>query len=64
MNWLKAFERVLRVLRQQQMGMAELYETGRVPYSFGRNTDEPSDTLSHRRGWPYKQCGLIATPFR
>lgn len=62
-TWVQAVELVLDTFDAQMKGTAE--EGGNPPYLFQRTTSQPTDSLSHGRGWPAASgTGMIKTGFR
>ena len=58
-NWKKGVESTLRVFKEQQR------KTGNGPYSFQRNTTNPTDSLPMAGyGFPVNPVGLICSAFR
>lgn len=60
--WPDALRTILRVFKDQQASSEE--ESVSPFYMFQRLTTEPTETLSHGRGFPAARTGLIKTSFR
>ena len=60
--WSDAVRTILDVFRDQQASSEE--ESASPAYMFQRLSTEPTETLSHGRGFPAARTGLIKTSFR
>jgi meiotically up-regulated gene 157 (Mug157) protein len=60
--WSDAVRIILDVFRDQQASSEE--ESANPAYMFQRLSTEPTETLSHGRGFPAARTGLIKTSFR
>lgn len=63
-KWVEAYERIIKVINEQRLSYQEEDREGDAPYTFWRTTPQPTDSLSHARGTPTAQCGLIRSAFR
>lgn len=63
-EWLEAVSTVLDTLTLEQRSSAQEDAAGGPTYTFQRQTSQPTDSLSHGRGWPAAPTGMIKTGFR
>eukprot|EP00698_Gefionella_okellyi_P014282 TRINITY_DN3962_c0_g1_i1.p1 TRINITY_DN3962_c0_g1~~TRINITY_DN3962_c0_g1_i1.p1 ORF type:complete len:339 (-),score=51.71 TRINITY_DN3962_c0_g1_i1:43-1059(-) len=59
-EWLRAVQLIIHVVTVQQAATSEPLD----PYWFQRPSTEPTDTLSHGRGFPAARTGMSKSPFR
>lgn len=62
-DWVRTVRRIIDTYRGEQKEITAI-NAGKAPYQFQRNTNEPTDTLSHSVGWPGRYTGMIRTAFR
>ena len=63
-QWLQAVRLITSTFRAQQAGSREEDASGGPPYTFQRNTPQPSDSLLHGRGAPAARTGMLKSAFR
>lgn len=63
-NFITAMDKILKLIDEQSLGTLDEDKKGYPPYTFLRETEQPTDSTIHGRGSPSKTCGLVKSSFR